>query len=181
MTSSLPPTAMASSTAPPDAEAAFEALLEALAPRFAPGVKAPVLVGIHTGGAWVAERLHQRLCPQAPLGLLSSTFHRDDFSHRGLRAGMQGGATRIDFEVEGADIVLVDDVLYTGRTLRAVLNELFDYGRPRRVDLAVLVDRGGRELPVHAEVAGCRIGLDPAISLVLGRDGERFVFTLEGA
>jgi pyrimidine operon attenuation protein/uracil phosphoribosyltransferase len=181
MTTTIPPEASAGATAPPDAEAAFEALLVALAPRFAPGLTPPVLVGIHTGGAWVAERLHNRLCPQAPLGLLSSAFHRDDFSRRGLRAGTQRGSTRIDFEVEGADILLVDDVLYTGRTLRAVLNELFDYGRPRRVDLAVLVDRGGRELPVHAEVAGCRLALDPALSLVLGREDDRFVFTLEGA
>jgi pyrimidine operon attenuation protein/uracil phosphoribosyltransferase len=180
MTSSPPAAPPASGAALPDAETAFGALLQAVAPRFAAGVRAPVLVGIHTGGAWVAERLHSALCPQAPLGLLSSAFHRDDFSRRGLRAGAQRGSTRIDFEVEGADILLVDDVLYTGRTLRAALNELFDYGRPRRVDLAVLVDRGGRELPVHAEIAGCRIGLDPSLSLVLGREADRFVFTMEG-
>lgn len=165
----------------PDAESAYEALCLALAPRFAPGVKAPVLVGIHSGGAWVAERLHRALCPQAPIGFLSSAFHRDDFSRRGLQAGGQRGTTRVDFEVEGSDILLIDDVLYTGRTIRAALNELFDYGRPRRVDLAVLVDRGGRELPVHAEAAGCRLALDPALSLVLGREADRFVFTVEGA
>ena len=165
----------------PDAESAYEALRQTLAPRFAPGLKAPLLVGIHSGGAWVAERLHQALCPEAPIGFLSSAFHRDDFSSRGLQAGGQRGTTRIDFKVEGADILLIDDVLYTGRTIRAALNELFDYGRPRRVDLAVLVDRGGRELPVHAEAAGCRLALDPALSLVLGRDADRFVFTVEGA
>jgi len=165
----------------PDAESAYEALRQTLAPRFAPGLKPPVLVGIHSGGAWVAERLHQALCPEAPIGFLSSAFHRDDFSSRGLQAGGQRGTTRIDFKVEGADILLIDDVLYTGRTIRAALNELFDYGRPRRVDLAVLVDRGGRELPVHAEAAGCRLDLDPELSLVLGREAGRFVFTVEGA
>ena len=167
--------------ATPDAEAAYQALQQALAPRFAASGALPVLVGIHSGGAWVAERLHQALCPKAPIGFLSSAFHRDDFSSRGLKAGGQQGSTRIDFPVEGADILLVDDVLYTGRTIRAALNELFDYGRPRRVDLAVLVDRGGRELPVHAAMAGCRLELDPSLTLALGRDGDRFVFTMEQA
>lgn len=181
MSSSNPSAASSAPPCAPDAEMAFQALQQALAPRFAQGGPAPVLVGIHSGGAWVAERLHQALCPQAPLGLLSSAFHRDDFSSRGLQAGSQRGTTRIDFAVEGADIVLIDDVLYTGRTIRAALNELFDYGRPRRVDLAVLVDRGGRELPVHAAIAGCRLELDPGQSLVLGRDQNRFVFTMEKA
>lgn len=175
------PSVPAAHSAVPDAEAAYDALQEALAPRFAEGLIPPVLVGIHSGGAWVAERLHRALCPHAPLGMLSSAFHRDDFSSRGLQAGATRGSTRIDFKVDGAEILLIDDVLYTGRTIRAALNELFDYGRPRRVDLAVLVDRGGRELPVHAALAGCRIDLDPALSLVLGRDGNRFMFTLEGA
>lgn len=157
----------------PQAESVFAALKAQVAARLAaaPAGQQPVLVGIHTGGAWVAQRLHRELCPDAPLGFLSSAFHRDDYSARGLRTGGTRGHTQIEFKVDGADIVLVDDVLYTGRTVRAALNELFDYGRPRSVELAVMVDRGGRELPVHAAIAGCRIDLNAASSLVLSRIG----------
>lgn len=155
----------------PSAEAVYAALKAQIAARLAaaPADRQPVLVGIHTGGAWVAQRLHQELCPDAPLGFLSSAFHRDDYSARGLRTGGASGHTQIAFKVDDAHILLIDDVLYTGRTVRAALNELFDYGRPRSVELAALVDRGGRELPVHASIAGCRIELSPSYSLVLGR------------
>ena len=177
----------------PQAEAVYAALKAQVAARLdaAPAGQPPVLVGIHTGGAWVAHRLHRELCPDAPLGFLSSAFHRDDYSARGLRTSGARGTTQIDFKVDGADILLIDDVLYTGRTVRAALNELFDYGRPRRVELAVMVDRGGRELPVHAALAGCRIALSAASSLVLSRVAEHqvpgpaspdlFTFQLEAA
>lgn len=168
---------------PPDAEAVYARLRDAVAARFsAAGDRRPVLVGIHSGGAWVAQRLHQDLCPDAPLGFLSSAFHRDDYSARGLRTGGREGTTRIEFDVAGADILLIDDVFYTGRTVRAAINELFDYGRPRSVELAVLVDRGGRELPIHAALAGLRVELPQGRSLRLAQDNDgRFMLTLQEA
>lgn len=127
-----------------------------------------VLVGIHTGGVWVAESLHAILGIAAPLASIDVSFHRDDHHiGNGLRAG--GRASQLP-AVEGAHLVLVDDVLYTGRTIRAALNEIFDYGRPARVDLAVLVDRGGRELPVAASWCPHAISLPCSQSLDLTRD-----------
>ena len=128
------------------------------------------LVGIWSGGAWLAEQLHRDLGLPGEHGVISSALHRDDFGSR----GMTGGAdhTRLPFEVEGCHIVLVDDVLYTGRTIRAVVNELFDFGRPASVTLAVLVDRGGRELPVHAAVAALRTELPASQRLSLEREPD---------
>ena len=128
-----------------DAEALYVQLRDGLRPLLGPETQ---LVGIWSGGAWLACRLHADLGRGGEAGVISSRLHRDDFGERGLAAGAH--ATALPFEVDGADILLVDDVLQTGRTIRAVLNELFDYGRPARVRLAVLVDRGGRELPVAA-------------------------------
>ena len=108
-------------------------------------------------------------------GTISSAMHRDDFSQRGLSSG---GQTVLPFDVNGADIVLLDDVLYTGRTIRAVINELFDYGRAARIRLAVLVDRGGRELPVQADFAAARVTLAANQSLALARSDEG-VFTFD--
>jgi pyrimidine operon attenuation protein/uracil phosphoribosyltransferase len=125
------------------------------------------LVGITSGGAWLAERLQRDLALPGESGQVSSVMHRDDFAQRGLSAG---GQTHLPFEVDGADILVLDDVLYTGRTIRAVLNELFDYGRPARVQLAVLVDRGGRQLPVQADFAAARVALPDTQSLALARD-----------
>jgi len=125
------------------------------------------LVGITSGGAWLAERLQRDLGLSGESGQVSSVMHRDDFAQRGLSAG---GQTHLPFEVDGADILVFDDVLYTGRTIRAVLNELFDYGRPARVQLAVLVDRGGRQLPVQADFAAARVALPETQSLALARD-----------
>jgi pyrimidine operon attenuation protein/uracil phosphoribosyltransferase len=125
------------------------------------------LVGITSGGAWLAERLQRDLALPGESGQVSSVMHRDDFAQRGLSAG---GQTHLPFEVDGADILVLDDVLYTGRTIRAVLNELFDYGRPARVQLAVLVDRGGRQLPVQADFAAARVALPETQSLALARD-----------
>lgn len=163
-----------------DAEAIYARLQAAVAARLArPGSALPAIVGIHRGGAWIARRLHAALCPSAPLGVLSSAFHRDDFSARGLRS-VEPGVTRINFPVDGADILLVDDILYTGRTVRAAINELFDYGRPRRIELAVLLDRGGRELPVQADCVGAVVPLSPEQSFVLAQDGAgHFTLALE--
>jgi pyrimidine operon attenuation protein / uracil phosphoribosyltransferase len=132
------------------------------------GLRAPHtrLIGITSGGAWLAEKLQADLGLEGKAGAISSAMHRDDFSKRGLAHAAQ---TSIPFDVNGQDIVLIDDVLYTGRTIRAVLNELFDYGRPARVRLAVLVDRGGRELPVQADFAAARVSLPPEQSLALSR------------
>jgi len=135
-----------------------------------------VLVGIWSGGAWLAERLHADLGRPGRHGVISSTLHRDDFGSRGLSSGTR--PTDLPFAVEGAHIVLLDDVLYTGRTIRAVINELFDFGRPASVTLAVLVDRGGRELPIAAAWAAARIALPASRRLSLDRDAQgllRFV------
>lgn len=127
----------------PDAEALCAALIEQMRPHVTPDT---ALVGIHTGGVWLAERLHAALGLAQPPGSIDVSFYRDDFGSKGLHP--QPKRTHIPFDVEGARVVIVDDVLYTGRTTRAAINELFDFGRPARVDLAVLVDRGGRELPI---------------------------------
>jgi pyrimidine operon attenuation protein/uracil phosphoribosyltransferase len=137
------------------------------------------LVGVASGGVWLAERLQQDLGLSRPLGVLSSAMHRDDFSQRGLSGSAQ---TQLPFDVEGAHLIVLDDVLYTGRTVRAVLNELFDYGRPASVRLAVLVDRGGRELPVQADVAAARVSLPAGHSLQLARDAAgRLSLDVQGA
>jgi pyrimidine operon attenuation protein/uracil phosphoribosyltransferase len=132
-------------TLPPATEL-IDRLVAQLRPNVTP---ATVLVGIHTGGVWVAEALHAALGLATPLASIDTSFHRDDH-HLGNGLKAAGRVSHLPDDVEGAHLILVDDVLYTGRTIRAALNELFDYGRPARVDLAVLVDRGGRELPIAA-------------------------------
>ncbi|MCL4315555.1 MAG: bifunctional pyr operon transcriptional regulator/uracil phosphoribosyltransferase PyrR [Gammaproteobacteria bacterium] len=114
----------------------------------------PLMIGIHTGGVWVAQRLHRLLRLPEPLGVLDISFYRDDFTRIGMHPEVK--PSRLPFNVEERHIILVDDVLYTGRTIRAALNEIFDYGRPASVTLAVLVDRGRRELPIEARVTGAR-------------------------
>lgn len=146
-----------------DAEALYAELLRGVRALRGPET---YLAGIASGGAWLAERLQKDLGLPGEPGVLSSAMHRDDFSQRGLASSAQ---TALPFDVNGADILVLDDVLYTGRTIRAVLNELFDYGRPARVRLAVLVDRGGRELPVAAEFAAARVALPATQSLALAR------------
>ena len=125
------------------------------------------IIGIVTGGAWLAERLHRELGVKTPLGTLDVSFYRDDFGKSGLKKQVR--PSQIPFEVEGRALLLVDDVLYTGRTIRAAMNELFDYGRPARIDLAVLVDRGGRELPIAAQHCGARLEVPTGKVLVLER------------
>ncbi len=153
----------------PDAEALLGALIEALRKDAGPSM---ALVGIHTGGVWLAERLHAALGLTMPLGSIDVSFYRDDYASRGLHRGTR--TSSIPFDVDGAHIVIVDDVLYTGRTIRAAMNELFDYGRPGRIDLAVLVDRGGRELPISARYCAHTLAgpLSASQELVLTRSGS---------
>jgi pyrimidine operon attenuation protein/uracil phosphoribosyltransferase len=132
------------------------------------------LVGIYTGGAWVAERLHRLLGLATPLGVLAVTLHRDDFGVRGLHR--ESRRSQIPFAVDDREVVLVDDVLHTGRTVRAALNELFDFGRPRAVRLAVLADRGDRHLPVAADFIGARVEVARDEELVLSNENGRLRF-----
>ena len=138
----------------------IEKLLMAMAvhlDQIAPGK--PLMVGIHTGGVWIAERLHKLMGMKTPLGHLNIAFYRDDFSRIGLHP--QVTPSSLPFGVEDQHIILVDDVLHTGRTIRAALNEIFDYGRPARITLAVLIERSGRELPICADVIGKSMSLNP--------------------
>ena len=157
-----------------DAEALYLDLKEGVRALLTPSTH---LVGITSGGAWLAHRLQEDLGIQGACGVISSSMHRDDYGQRGLSGGE---ATELPFEVAGSDIVLIDDVLFTGRTIRAVLNELYDYGRPARVRLAVLVDRAGRELPIQADYAAARLSLAKTQTLSLARDAALgFHFSLE--
>ena len=165
---------MSSTPAIPDAEALYTQLLAGVRALLRPDTR---LVGVTSGGAWLVERLQKDLGLAGAPGVISSAMHRDDFARRGLSASAQ---TALPFDVNGADVLLLDDVLYTGRTIRAVLNELFDYGRPASVRLAVLVDRGGRELPVQADFAAARVALPAAQSLALARgDSGTFQFQVQ--
>lgn len=159
-----------------DAEAIYRHFAQRAREQFAH--KPLHLVGVHTGGVWLAERLKRALNVEAPVGILDVSFYRDDFDQSGLKPAVR--PSQIAFDVAGSHIVLVDDVLNTGRTVRAAMNELFDYGRPASIDLAVLIDRGGRELPVAASVVGATIELAPTISVVLTRDDDdRLHLTME--
>lgn len=138
------------------------------------------LVGIYSGGAWLAERLAQILPGDHAVGFIDVSFYRDDYSARGLRANP--ATTALPFEVGASRIVLIDDVLYTGRSVRAAINELFDYGRPQSIELAVLIDRGGRELPIEATYVGARLAVARDASVVLQRDGHgKLALSLEAA
>jgi pyrimidine operon attenuation protein / uracil phosphoribosyltransferase len=149
----------------PDAEQLLQALIGQMRPAVGPETG---LIGIHTGGVWVAERLHAALGLKVPLASLDVSFYRDDYERRGLRHDVR--RSDIPFEVSARDLVIVDDVLYTGRTIRAALNEIFDYGRPDRVRLAALVDRGGRELPIAADFVGASLAPAAGESIELERD-----------
>lgn len=123
------------------------------------GVTDPVMVGIRTGGVWLAEQLNQRLGLSGPLGELDISFYRDDFSRIGLNPRVKPSS--LPFDTEGRDIVLIDDVLMSGRTIRAAMNEIFDYGRPASIILAVLMDLGKRELPIQPDVTGQVVSMAP--------------------
>jgi pyrimidine operon attenuation protein/uracil phosphoribosyltransferase len=150
----------------PDAEALCAELVKQLRAVATPET---AMVGIHTGGAWLAERLHLELGLKVPLGRLDISFYRDDYAKSGLHKGVKASA--IPFDVDGRHILLVDDVLYTGRTVRAAMNELFDYGRPESIGLVVLVDRGERELPICAQYCGATHAVPKGAMLRLDRDG----------
>ena len=149
----------------PDAEQVLARLLDQMKPVVGPDTG---IIGIHTGGVWVAERLHAALGIKTPLGTLDVSFYRDDFEKIGLHRDVK--TSDLPFDVEGRRLILVDDVLYTGRTIRAAMNVLFDYGRPASIQLAALVNRGGRELPVSADFLGGDISLAVSQSVELIRD-----------
>lgn len=148
-----------------DPNALIDRMAAAIRPLLRPDC---ALVGIHTGGVWVMDALVERLDVEVSRGVLDISFYRDDFSRIGLHPEVK--PSRIPFEVEDRHILLVDDVLYTGRTVRAAMNLLFDYGRPASIRLAVLVDRGGRELPVCADFVGQTLDLGPGEHVSLQRD-----------
>lgn len=119
----------------------------------------PLMIGIRTGGIWIAEQMHKRLNINEPLGLLDISFYRDDFSQIGVNPNVK--PSQLPTNIEGRDIILIDDVFYTGRTIRAALNEIFDYGRPNQVVLAVLIERNGRQIPLCPDCVGVSVTLNP--------------------
>lgn len=139
-------------------------------------IENPMMIGIHSGGLWIAEELHKTLDIKTPLGALNITFYRDDFTRIGMHPQVQ--PSNLPFNVDDQHIILVDDVLHTGRTIRAALNEIFDYGRPASVTLAVLVERGCRELPISADIAAKQINLEKNQHIKLIRNEETSALSL---
>jgi pyrimidine operon attenuation protein/uracil phosphoribosyltransferase len=161
----------------PDAEALCASLAASLSARIRPS---SAMIGIHTGGAFVAERLHAALGMKEPLGFLDIAFYRDDYDRKGLARDPK--RSKIPFDVAGKDLLLVDDVLYTGRTVRAAVNELFDYGRPASSARVVLVERDGRQLPICAQYAGAHVDVPAESRLRLKRNEQgRLSLELERA
>ena len=161
----------------PDAETLLPELVAELRRHM---TSSSAMIGLYTGGAWLAQRLHAMLAMKEPLGLMDIAFYRDDYSKQGLKHDPK--RTKIPFDVEGRDLLLVDDVLYTGRTVRAAMNELFDYGRPRSISLVVLADRGGRQLPICAQHCGARVEVPEGMRLRLKRAADgRLSLELEHA
>jgi pyrimidine operon attenuation protein/uracil phosphoribosyltransferase len=148
----------------PEAERLCQQLAAELKPLLGPRT---AMIGLYTGGAWLAERLHVLLGLKEPLGLMDIAFYRDDYHAQGLHHDPK--RTKIPFDVNGRDLLLVDDVLYTGRTVRAAMNELFDYGRPASIRLVVLADRGGRQLPICAQHCGAKVEVPDGMRLRLKR------------
>jgi pyrimidine operon attenuation protein/uracil phosphoribosyltransferase len=162
-----------------NAELLYGKLLEALRKRAKLGPFE--LAGLAMGGAWIAERLAKDL-DLPHYGVINVAFHRDDYAEKGMTTLRTASTmtTDLPFDVNGANIILIDDVLLTGRTVRAALNELFDFGRPAQVELMVLVDRGNRELPVCANFVGEKAQVSESQILVLEKDVEnKFSFQLE--
>ncbi len=151
----------------PNAEAQCQQLAELIRPHLTPET---ALIGIFSGGAWIAERLRELLALKDQVGLIDTSFYRDDFAEKGLHPKVK--PTYIPFDVEGRRLILVDDVLYTGRTTRAAINELFDYGRPASIELAVLADRGERELPIAPTYCVWPVALADQQTLVLAREED---------
>ena len=142
----------------PAVEKLIDKLTEALTPYFSDPESQPIIVGIETGGAWIAERIHARIAPTTELGRLNISFYRDDFTRIGLHPTVSPSS--LPPGIDEGTVILVDDVLHSGRTVRAAMNELFDYGRPRQILLAILIDRGQREIPIQADIVGERLELD---------------------
>ena len=142
----------------PSVESLIEKLTQALTPYFSNPESQPVIVGIETGGVWVAEQIRKRIAPQAELGRLNISFYRDDFTRNGLHPLVKPSSLPID--IDDRTIILIDDVLQSGRTVRAAMNEIFDYGRPQKILLVILIDRGQREIPVQADFVGASLSLD---------------------
>ena len=151
----------------PDAEAQCVELAGLIRPTLTPDTR---LIGIHSGGAWVARRLSELLDLPGETGMIDVSFYRDDFAEKGLHPQLK--RTSIPFEVEGKSLILIDDVLFTGRTTRAAINELFDYGRPASIKLAVLADRGERELPIAADYCIWNVTLGRGQELVLAQESD---------
>ena len=162
---------MSISTMPlPQPEQLIARLADQIAPTLGPeGGQDTAMVGIHTGGVWVMDALLERLGRDLPRGVLDISFYRDDFSRIGLHPQVKPSAIPFAM-VEGRDILLIDDVLYTGRTIRAAMNLLFDYGRPASIRLAVLIDRGGREMPICPDFVGAHLDLAEGENIALTRD-----------
>ncbi|WP_206951389.1 bifunctional pyr operon transcriptional regulator/uracil phosphoribosyltransferase PyrR [Trinickia acidisoli] len=163
-----------------DAEASYRTLLAQIRDAYGASFAAtdgPVLAGIYSGGAWLAERLARDLGATF-FGVVNVALHRDDYAKKGLHS--QASPTSLPFDVDNRRIVLVDDVLHTGRTVRAAINELYDYGRPAAIELAVLAERSGREMPVEARFVGAHAEIRADATLVLERGSEmQFTFRTE--
>ncbi len=156
----------------PSVETLIEKLTQALKPYFPtklPQAEQPIIIGIETGGYWIASAIHQAIAPDTELGRLNITFYRDDFTKIGLHPTVKPSS--LPTNIDGKTIILIDDVLHSGRTIRAAMNEIFDYGRPQRIILAILIDRGEREIPVQADIVAETIQLEPGNHIKL--DGPK--------
>ncbi|MCP4490798.1 MAG: bifunctional pyr operon transcriptional regulator/uracil phosphoribosyltransferase PyrR [Gammaproteobacteria bacterium] len=152
----------------PSVETLIDKLTQALVPYFAPSLsvsKQPIIVGIETGGYWIAKSIHEAILPGTELGRLNISFYRDDFTRTGLHPTVKPSSLPTD--IDDKTIILVDDVLYSGRTVRAAMNEIFDYGRPQRIVLAILIDRGEREIPIQADIVAETLELSPGEQIKL--------------
>lgn len=163
----------------PSVEILIDKLIQALKPCFPTDQTSqdqPIIVGIETGGCWVASKIHQALALDTELGRLNISFYRDDFTKSGLHPTVK--PSRLPTDINGKTIILIDDVLYSGRTIRAAMNEIFDYGRPEKIILVILIDRGEREIPIHADIVAESIQLEPGNHIKL--DGpEPLVLTIK--
>jgi len=158
----------------PSVESLLEKLVQALTPYFSSPQSQPIIVGIETGGAWIAERLLQRINPEGELGRLNISFYRDDFTKTGLHPTVK--PSRLPSDIDDKTIILVDDVLHSGRTVRAAMNEIFDYGRPQKIVLVIMIDRGSREIPIQPDIVGATLELDSDSHIKLeGPESLKFV------
>ena len=152
----------------PSVEILIDKLTRALKPYF-PTDQAPknqpIIVGIETGGYWIASKIHQIIAPDTELGRLNISFYRDDFTKKGLHPTVKPSS--LPTNIDGKTIILIDDVLYSGRTIRAAMNEIFDYGRPEKIILAILIDRGEREIPIQADIIAEAVRLEPGCHIKL--------------